>query len=307
MKKIILLIVMILTLTLPIITNAAESITYKWIGSMWGDSSQSLSYGSNGLGYTQDAYYTNAINSKRVNYYFNSNGSISGGGVSIPNHTKYALLRFTMTTPSSLVTSNYTSEFFLLNNWGGGQNCEVVSDFHNEINDPVGSNPDSGMLMRSIVLKCYLDKNATSLSGFAFQISFAPMMATSSITVRTYLSGDIAFLYEETSMTDIETAINNMQNTESDIYDTLTEDHTYNNNASENIGGTTEMNNYETKENQLLNGLDFNGANTNISINADTNNFIWNIVEILRSMNGKIIYLITSVLGLGIIKMILNR
>lgn len=227
-KKIYFILISLLLSSVMILkVNAAESITYRWIGSMWGDSGQSLNYG-NGIGYTQDAFYSNQNNTKRVSFYFNSSASLSGGGVNIPNNTKYALMRFTMTTPSTLVTANYTSEFYLYNNWGGGQNCEVVSDFHNEINDPDGSNPDSGMLMRSIVLKCYLDKNATSLSGFAYQFTFAPMMATSNITIRSYLSGDIAFLYEETSMTDIETAINNIQITEvqtqqvaEDIKDTL--------------------------------------------------------------------------------------
>lgn len=92
------------------------------------------------------------------------------------------------------------------------------------------------------------------------------------------------------------------------LNDTLNQDHDYNTNASETIDGQNELNSMENKENQLRDSLDFSGASDlDISIDSDTNSFIWNVVNALRTISSKIVLLMTSFLGLGIIKMILNR
>lgn len=93
-----------------------------------------------------------------------------------------------------------------------------------------------------------------------------------------------------------------------DINQTLTGEQNYNKDASEEIEGKEEINNYNQKEEELFSNLNFEGiGNNEITINPNTSSFIWQIVEKLRGMNGKIILLMTSILGLGIIKMILNR
>lgn len=91
------------------------------------------------------------------------------------------------------------------------------------------------------------------------------------------------------------------------IEDTLTQDHNYNNNASENIDGQQDIDNTSEAEENLMDDLDFSGAsNIDVSINPNASSYIWEIVNKLRLIPG-VITLMTSVLGLGIIKMILNR
>lgn len=87
----------------------------------------------------------------------------------------------------------------------------------------------------------------------------------------------------------------------------LNKDNNYNNNSSQNIQGNQEVEDLSDKESQLFDNIDLSGVNVNVGINANANNFIWEIVNRLREMNSNIILLITSSLGLGIIKMILNR
>lgn len=93
-----------------------------------------------------------------------------------------------------------------------------------------------------------------------------------------------------------------------ELKDILEGEHDYNNNPSEEINGREDIDNYTEKEEELFSSLDFEGIGDNeITINGETSNFIWRIIERIREMSGKIILLMNSILGLGIIKMILNR
>lgn len=88
----------------------------------------------------------------------------------------------------------------------------------------------------------------------------------------------------------------------------LNQDHTYNNNASQST--TTEqntMNSFEQQEDALRNSLNLNIEDAEITINPMASNFIWDVVNRLRGMSGKIVLLFTSILSLGIMKMILGR
>ena len=88
----------------------------------------------------------------------------------------------------------------------------------------------------------------------------------------------------------------------------MNQNHTYNNNPSENITGQNNVNEMTNAEENLMNNLDFSGASeVNVSINPNSSNFIWNIVNRLREINPAIITLMTSILGIGIFKLILNR
>ena len=88
----------------------------------------------------------------------------------------------------------------------------------------------------------------------------------------------------------------------------LTQDHNYNKNESQSTQEQKqEIENYDKQENNLRNQLNLNIEDTEISVNPNANNFIWEVVNKLRTMSGKIVLLFTSVLSLGIMKMILGR
>lgn len=88
----------------------------------------------------------------------------------------------------------------------------------------------------------------------------------------------------------------------------ISQDHNYNTDPSENTENEKQqMENYEQEEDSLRNGLNLNIEDTEITINPNASSFIWNIVDRLRGMSGKIVLLFTSVLSLGIMKMVLGR
>lgn len=100
----------------------------------------------------------------------------------------------------------------------------------------------------------------------------------------------------------------NIENSINQTNEIITQDHEYNNNASESTENQKqEMENYEQEEDSLRNGLDLNIEESEITINPEANTFIWNVVDKLRGMSGKIVLLFTSVLSLGIMKMVLGR
>lgn len=97
----------------------------------------------------------------------------------------------------------------------------------------------------------------------------------------------------------------NEQNKTNEI---LSKDHKYNTDPSQNTENEKqEMENYEQEEDNLRNGLDLNIEESEITINPEANTFIWNVVDRLRGMSEKIVLLFTSVLSLGLMKMILGR
>ena len=101
--------------------------------------------------------------------------------------------------------------------------------------------------------------------------------------------------------------INYCTNGNQALQDTLDQDAEYNTDG-EQIEGKQDMDDYKQAEENVLDSLDFSAVDDlDITINANTSNFIWQIVERLRQISSKIVLLFTSVLGLGIIKMILNR
>lgn len=124
-----------------------------------------------------------------------------------------------------------------------------------------------------------------------------------------YLTDDMTDNLQQIDYTSIINSINsNITNTSNANTDRiLNKDNNYNNNPSQNIQGNQEVNDLNDKESQLFDNIDLSGVDVNIGINANANNFIWEIVNRLREMNTNIILLITAALGLGIIKMILNR
>lgn len=88
----------------------------------------------------------------------------------------------------------------------------------------------------------------------------------------------------------------------------ISQDHNYNTDPSESTENQKqEMENYEQEEDSLRNGLDLSIEESEVTINPEANEFIWNVVEKLRGMSSKIVLLYTSVLSLGLMKMVLGR
>lgn len=112
----------------------------------------------------------------------------------------------------------------------------------------------------------------------------------------------------ETAVNEVKQEVQELNNSIDETNDILTGEQDYNTNASEEVNGKQEIDDYTEKEEQLFSSLDFEGIeNSEIIINPNASSFIWQIVEGLRGISGKIVLLMTSILGLGIIKMVLNR
>lgn len=111
----------------------------------------------------------------------------------------------------------------------------------------------------------------------------------------------------QSSVNQVQQELNGVNDSINETNDILTEDHNYNNNASETIEGKDDIDDMSEAEEDLMGELDFSGAQElEITINPNASQYIWQIVERLRTLPGVTI-LMTSILGLGIIKMILNR
>lgn len=84
---------------------------------------------------------------------------------------------------------------------------------------------------------------------------------------------------------------------------------TYSDTPSKDLTNETqELEDYEQAEQNLINSLDLNmSVMDGITINPNASAYIWQIVDRLRQINPAIILLMTSILGMGIIKMVLNR
>ena len=101
---------------------------------------------------------------------------------------------------------------------------------------------------------------------------------------------------------------NEIINEQKETNEIISQDHNYNTNPSQSTENEKQqMESYEQEEDSLRNGLNLNIENTEITIKPEANTFIWEVVNRLRGMSGKIVLLFTSVLSLGIMKMILGR
>lgn len=115
-------------------------------------------------------------------------------------------------------------------------------------------------------------------------------------------------VYTDTIRAIIENSNGNVVQAVDNVNNTLNQGHEYNKNESESTQTQKEqIDNYETQEDQLRNGLNLDIESSEITINPNANNFIWETINKLRGMSSKIVLLFTSVLSLGLIKMILGR
>ena len=115
-------------------------------------------------------------------------------------------------------------------------------------------------------------------------------------------------IYTDTVRAIVESANGNVVEAVDKVNDTLNQDHSYNTDPSKSTQQEEqEINDYETQEDNLRNGLNLEIENSEITINPEANTFIWDVIDRLRGINGKIVLLFTSVLSLGLIKVVLGR
>lgn len=148
----------------------------------------------------------------------------------------------------------------------------------------------------SVIYKCNVPNTRTSLKGLNVHIADTSTGADILDSVVTVGVGD-TFDFEISS-----------NKTNEDIKNEIIKDHEYNNNASKDTTQQeNEINNYEQQEDNLRNNLNLDIEESEITVNPQANNFIWDTINKLRGMSSKIVLLFTSVLSLGLMKMILGR
>lgn len=115
-------------------------------------------------------------------------------------------------------------------------------------------------------------------------------------------------IYTETIKSIVENSNGNVEQAVDRVNDTLNQDHNYNTDPSKSTQEEeNKINDYETQEDNLREGLNLEIDNSEITINPNANTFIWQTIDKLRGISGKIVLLFTSVLSLGLIKIILGR
>lgn len=108
--------------------------------------------------------------------------------------------------------------------------------------------------------------------------------------------------------TNIQNKIDSAKNqAHSDHQALMNQDHSYNNNASDTVPNSSDINSVINQENTLRSDLDLDVSTLDIQLNTDATTWIWGIVNNIRTINGKITLLFTTILSLAIIKMVLNR
>lgn len=179
---------------------------------------------------------------------------------------------------------------------------------------------DSGLSANNISsFKCFLTNDKNNNYRVNVTCNIVPLNNVKKIWIEqkhpncmTYVNYFNTYSLKINQNSTTEEAINNqtiiIQEGQNKINDSINQDHDYNNDASVNTEeDKNKFDNFEKQEEDLRNGLDLNIEESEITINPKANTFIWNIVDKLRGMNGKIVLLFTSVLSLGIMKMVLGR
>lgn len=207
---------------------------------------------------------------------------------------------------SSSTTNRYCEEFsagngqnisfkIFYNNYQNASNCYFLGSSINMIDSAYGH------LYTMIYCPLPNNINNKNIGGISYtgHLEKSDMVISSS-----YIIG-----VDKTIMWDVdgENAIIDNQNQNTDRI--INENATYSDTPSvDTTNETQELDNYEQAEQNLINSLDLNmSVMDGITINPNASAYIWQIVDRLRQINPAIILLMTSILGMGIIKMVLNR
>lgn len=186
---------------------------------------------------------------------------------------------------------------------------------------------DSGLSANNISsFKCFLTNDTNNNVKVNVTCNVVPLNNVKKIWISqthnycgTYIKGFNTYFLEVNQNSATEDAINRQTEIIKDGQDKiikgqektneiLSKDHKYDTNPSESTENEKkEMEKYEKEEDSLRNGLNLSIEESEITINPEANTFIWNVVDKLRGMSSKIVLLFTSVLSLGIMKMVLGR
>ena len=96
-------------------------------------------------------------------------------------------------------------------------------------------------------------------------------------------------------------------NIDQEFSDLKNYDHTYNNNASDNLNGQSELNSFDSKTNQIKNSIHLDTNQLDFTLNDNAFTWIWDIITSFRGIHAKITMFITFCLSFAIIKMVINR
>ena len=163
---------------------------------------------------------------------------------------------------------------------------------------------------------CYAQSNAGQNYSFVCPVSIG-LPNINGVVVKIWSNATTNFTFGLNDLFNInldsnQEIINNqqqqMQQQQQNYNNFMNETQQYNDQQNTNISGVNETMQYEQAEQQLIQSIDTNTSIIDeIAINPLASAYIWDIVGGLRSMNPAIIVLMTSMLGFGIVKLILNR
>lgn len=289
MKKI-LIIISTLILILSFSRVKAESYTSLVWSQYWRNRTTPLTYDS-GKGY----YYTQTTNFP-VYIFLNDQASQSGGGLQLPSNARRIRFHIRILSYNSNPTLQYVYNSYTIGTYydkGGLTYCDTVQANNYNINQLDYTN------QLDLTLDCPIVKTSTNLS-----VIFIRGNDTSSgYPYRIDINPNYTLVYDDATE-----GIQGVIEQQQDTNDILNETIQYNTQTNTNTIGANETLQAGAMEDQLIQQNEFNGSILdNMSINSSASGFIWQIMEGLRGMNVAIVSLMTMALGLGVIKLVLNR
>ena len=313
-KGILITIVSVITLVGLIEVNASET----WIGNVKYGINSYYIYDLSANSHTNKDYVTGSVDryssTDRVMWYQNSsamtigsNGIMSAYNISQRTLSGYLYqLTFYACTNKRIYYANTNADIFVGGKAGDVANRPVNSVTYQATNITELLATDANYCAMYTTL--FVPNTTTNGSWIGLRLRASGNNITGLyFTVFGYDIQQLG-LYEGTVREIVENSNGNVVEAVDNVNNTLNQGHVYNNNESESTQTQKEqIDNYETQEDALRNGLNLDIEKSEITINPNANNFIWETINKLRGMSSKIVLLFTSVLSLGLIKMILGR
>lgn len=156
---------------------------------------------------------------------------------------------------------------------------------------------------------CPVPTNANML-GLYFQFGLPTTWTGFEPTYEFYLYATVnMYKLNETQLIEaINEQSEQQQQQHNEVMNELNQTQTYTEDMNTNMTGVNETIEYSTQEQNLKSQLDLNTSMLDdLYIDSSTSGFIWDLVGGLRNMNPAIITLMSTMLGLGVIRLILNR
>lgn len=293
MKKIL---IIISTLILILSFSRVKADTLQVLDTPWKDEQ------NNNLPEYYGSYIQYAVGSLNSGNYYS--------GVTIPSNAKGFYITYTMrniSAGSTYTCTGYNEENFCTEYKGPNESYYAFTVVMG-LNDYIGSCyfvddsiPKASAKVERIksTVYCPIPSNKSHVLNRVAINSYNAINNNSSVF---YYIGLEKFLLVDI---DGQTQIIQEQQQTNEILNQTTE---YNNETNTNTIGANETLEAGEMEDQLLQENQFNGSiMDNMSIDSTASGFIWNIMDGLRGMNVAIVSLMTMALGLGVIKLVLNR